>query len=127
MVSPGQLNATSTSMISHSCEPSTKTMKMSSGSSGMLLTMSARALDDQVGRATLVATQQAEPGADGGAHDRSRDTDDERDGQSEQQPFGQVTALGVGAHQAKDAAADHDAHRADLSVGSATAIRASTR
>ena len=41
MASPGQLNATSTSMISHSCEPSTKTMKMSSGSSGMLLTMSA--------------------------------------------------------------------------------------
>ena len=41
IVSPGHENATSTSRISHSCDPSTNTMKISSGSSGTLLTMSA--------------------------------------------------------------------------------------
>ena len=41
IVRPGQLNATSSSRISHSCEPKTKTKKISSGSSGTLLTTSA--------------------------------------------------------------------------------------
>ena len=92
IVSPGQLKATSSSRMSHSWAPKTKTKKMSSGSSGTLLTTSAARWMTQVHAPALVAGEQPQAGADGRAHGRGGDADEERHGQPEGETLGQVAA-----------------------------------
>ena len=114
IVRPGHEKATSTSRISHSCAPSTKTMKISSGSSGTLLTTSAARCTSRSVRPPRKPDSSPSAVPMSGGDDGRRDADQQRDRQAEEQALRQVAALRVGAHQAVDAAAEHGTDRRDL-------------